>query len=209
MASATNPTGKRGREAKFNLDVEAAVNAGAKVIDLPGTTLTPGLVEGHSHILLHAYSEASWTDQVSKEGLGLRVARASGQDMLAFSKPFLRDSSAAVRREIALMLQDRSRMLPAFLTSEPVPASPELIDAIATIASQYDGQDRWYLEAIGIAARGREDALYAKMKSGAPAQQSASFAGQVVRGSPWTSSTNRPTGMADRLQYPISSSQSR
>jgi imidazolonepropionase-like amidohydrolase len=56
---------------------EAAVAAaGAKVIDLPGTTLTPGLVEGHSHILLHAYSEASWTDQVSREGLALRVARA-------------------------------------------------------------------------------------------------------------------------------------
>src|SRR5476649_2577018 len=51
--------------------------AGAKVIDLPGTTLTPGLVEGHSHILLHAYSETSWTDQVSHEGLALRVARAT------------------------------------------------------------------------------------------------------------------------------------
>jgi len=51
--------------------------AGATVIDLPGATLTPGLVEGHSHILLHAYSETSWTDQVSKEGLALRVARAT------------------------------------------------------------------------------------------------------------------------------------
>jgi imidazolonepropionase-like amidohydrolase len=57
---------------------EATVTAaGAKVIDLPGTTLTPGLVEGHSHILLHSYSEASWTDQVSREGLALRVARAT------------------------------------------------------------------------------------------------------------------------------------
>ena len=57
---------------------EASVAAaGAKVIDLPGTTLTPGLVEGHSHILLHAYSEASWESQVSKEGLALRVARAT------------------------------------------------------------------------------------------------------------------------------------
>ena len=54
-----------------------AAAPGAKVIDLPGTTLTPGLVEGHSHILLHAYSETSWTDQVSKEGLALRVARAT------------------------------------------------------------------------------------------------------------------------------------
>jgi imidazolonepropionase-like amidohydrolase len=51
--------------------------AGAKVIDLPGTTLMPGLVEGHSHILLHSYNEAAWTDQVSREGLALRVARAT------------------------------------------------------------------------------------------------------------------------------------
>jgi imidazolonepropionase-like amidohydrolase len=56
---------------------EAAAAAGARVIDLPGTTLTPGFVEGHSHILLHAYSETSWTDQVSREGLALRVARAT------------------------------------------------------------------------------------------------------------------------------------
>jgi imidazolonepropionase-like amidohydrolase len=57
---------------------EASVAAaGATTIDLPGTTLTPGLIEGHSHILLHAYSETSWTDQVSKEGLALRVARAT------------------------------------------------------------------------------------------------------------------------------------
>jgi imidazolonepropionase-like amidohydrolase len=57
---------------------EAAVAAaGARVIELPGATLTPGLVEGHSHILLHAYTETSWTDQVSREGLALRVARAT------------------------------------------------------------------------------------------------------------------------------------
>src|SRR5205809_869099 len=54
-----------------------AATAGAKTIDLPGTTLMPGLVEGHSHVLLHAYSETSWTDQVSREGLALRVARAT------------------------------------------------------------------------------------------------------------------------------------
>jgi len=51
--------------------------AGATVVDLPGTTLTPGLVEGHSHILLHSYAETSWTDQVSREALALRVARAT------------------------------------------------------------------------------------------------------------------------------------
>jgi imidazolonepropionase-like amidohydrolase len=50
--------------------------AGARVIDLPGTTVMPGLVEGHSHILLHAYNETTWNDQVSHEGLALRAARA-------------------------------------------------------------------------------------------------------------------------------------
>jgi imidazolonepropionase-like amidohydrolase len=49
---------------------------GAKVIDLPGVTLMPGLVEGHSHILLHPYNETPWNDQVMHEGLALRAARA-------------------------------------------------------------------------------------------------------------------------------------
>ena len=55
----------------------SVASAGATPIDLPGTTLMPGMVEGHSHIMLHAYSETSWTDQVSREGLALRVARAT------------------------------------------------------------------------------------------------------------------------------------
>jgi len=49
---------------------------GAKVIDLPGTTLLPGLVEGHSHVLLHPYNETSWNDQVLHESPGVRTARA-------------------------------------------------------------------------------------------------------------------------------------
>jgi imidazolonepropionase-like amidohydrolase len=49
---------------------------GAKVIDLAGATLLPGLVEGHSHILLHPYNETLWNDQVLHEGLALRAARA-------------------------------------------------------------------------------------------------------------------------------------
>ena len=50
--------------------------AGTKVIDLPGETLTPGLIEGHSHIFLHPYNEAKWDDQVLHEPLALRTARA-------------------------------------------------------------------------------------------------------------------------------------
>jgi imidazolonepropionase-like amidohydrolase len=50
--------------------------ADATVVDLPDTTLLPGLIEGHSHVLLHPYDETPWNDQVLKEPLGLRTARA-------------------------------------------------------------------------------------------------------------------------------------
>ncbi|NTX12998.1 amidohydrolase family protein [Myxococcus sp. CA051A] len=50
---------------------------GTEVVDLAGTTLLPGLIEGHSHLFLHPYNETSWNDQVLKEPLSLRVARAT------------------------------------------------------------------------------------------------------------------------------------
>ncbi|HEX6751506.1 MAG TPA: amidohydrolase family protein [Longimicrobium sp.] len=52
-------------------------DVGARVVDLPGTTLIPGMIEGHSHLLLHPYNEASWDEQVLSEPLALRVARAT------------------------------------------------------------------------------------------------------------------------------------
>jgi imidazolonepropionase-like amidohydrolase len=56
-------------------DVKAP--AEAKVIELRGMTLMPGLIDAHSHILLHPYSETVWNDQVAREALSLRVARAT------------------------------------------------------------------------------------------------------------------------------------
>src|SRR5688500_9131590 len=49
----------------------------AKVIDLPGLTLLPGLIGAHSHVLLHPSTEPVWNDQVARESLSLRVARAT------------------------------------------------------------------------------------------------------------------------------------
>src|SRR4051794_30010185 len=49
---------------------------GARIIDLPGETLMPGMIEGHSHLFLHPYNEAKWDDQVLHEPLALRTARA-------------------------------------------------------------------------------------------------------------------------------------
>jgi imidazolonepropionase-like amidohydrolase len=49
---------------------------GAKRIDLKGLTLMPGLIDAHSHILLHPYNETSWTDQVLRETWAERTLRA-------------------------------------------------------------------------------------------------------------------------------------
>ncbi len=50
--------------------------ADARVVELRGTTLMPGMIEGHTHLFLHPYDETSWNDQVLKESLSLRTARA-------------------------------------------------------------------------------------------------------------------------------------
>lgn len=49
---------------------------GQITIDLKGKTLLPGLIEGHSHLLLHPYNETSWKNQVLEESEAERVARA-------------------------------------------------------------------------------------------------------------------------------------
>ena len=50
--------------------------AGATTVRLAGLTLMPGMIEGHSHLLLHPYNEAPRDDQVLHEPEALRVARA-------------------------------------------------------------------------------------------------------------------------------------
>lgn len=52
------------------------VPEGAERIPLPGSTLLPGLSDLHSHVLLHPYDETPWNDQVLRESLSLRTARA-------------------------------------------------------------------------------------------------------------------------------------
>jgi imidazolonepropionase-like amidohydrolase len=56
----------------------AEVSAGdARVIELPNATLMPGLIEMHSHVLLHPYDETPWDRQVLDESLAMRIARAT------------------------------------------------------------------------------------------------------------------------------------
>ena len=46
-------------------------------IDLQGRVLLPGLIDLHSHLLLHPYNETVWDDQVLKESLELRTIRGT------------------------------------------------------------------------------------------------------------------------------------
>jgi imidazolonepropionase-like amidohydrolase len=53
--------------------------AQAELIDLPGATLLPGLIDAHSHLFLHPYNETLWNDQVLKEPVPYRTLRAAQQ----------------------------------------------------------------------------------------------------------------------------------
>ena len=69
---------------------------------------------------------------------GLRIARALKLDPVPCVKALAQDDSVAVRRECAIALRHNK--------------SPEAPALWARLALQHDGQDRWYLEALGIGA---------------------------------------------------------
>ena len=58
---------------------DVAAPPGAETLRLAGATLLPGLIDLHVHLFLHPYDETSWNDQVMKEPLSLRTARAVAQ----------------------------------------------------------------------------------------------------------------------------------
>ncbi|MGH9392430.1 MAG: amidohydrolase family protein, partial [Vicinamibacteria bacterium] len=102
---------------------EVAAPPDAVRIDLEGATLLPGLIEAHSHVLLHAYDEASWNDQVLKEPRSLRVARATNhlRDTLLSGFTTIRDlgtegaayDDVGLREAVAQGILDGPRMLVA------------------------------------------------------------------------------------------------
>jgi len=59
--------------------VHAPEGDSVTTIDLPGTTLLPGLMDIHSHLFLHPYNQTSWDDQVLKEPVPYRTLRAGVQ----------------------------------------------------------------------------------------------------------------------------------
>ena len=77
---------------------------------------------------------------------GLRIARERGIDVIPLVKQLVGDPSAAVRRECAIALRHNES-----------PAAPELW---AKLAQQHDGNDRWYLEALGLALDRQQDKFF-------------------------------------------------
>lgn len=69
------------------------IPADARRIDLPGTTLTPGLIDLHAHLFLHPYNEVEWNDQVLKEPEPYRTLMAAqhARDTLLAGFTTLRD----------------------------------------------------------------------------------------------------------------------
>jgi imidazolonepropionase-like amidohydrolase len=66
----------KGKKIEAVGEMEFKLPAGTKIIEMPGATILPGLIEGHSHLFLHPYNEVSWNDQVLKESRAERTARA-------------------------------------------------------------------------------------------------------------------------------------
>ncbi|WP_020604258.1 PVC-type heme-binding CxxCH protein [Spirosoma spitsbergense] len=76
----------------------------------------------------------------------LRAARQLKTDIIPYVKQLVNDKSPQVRRECAIALhRSQSAEAPALW---------------AQLASQYDGKDRWYLEALGIGAESNWDSYY-------------------------------------------------
>ncbi|WP_020566684.1 metal-dependent hydrolase family protein [Neolewinella persica] len=61
--------------AAFDTEKNMDVPAGCTTVDYPDGTLLPGMIEGHSHLLLHPYNETDWNDQVLKESYAERAIR--------------------------------------------------------------------------------------------------------------------------------------
>jgi imidazolonepropionase-like amidohydrolase len=133
--------------------------AEAKLIDLPGTTMIPGMIEAHSHLLLHPYNEAIWDDQVLREHEALRVARATNHARNTLMAGFttVRDlgTEGAGYADVGLKTAINQGIVPGprmFVTTKAIVAtgsygpssrsfSTDVIDEIPQGAEEADGPD--------------------------------------------------------------------
>lgn len=95
---------------------QVSAPADAERIDLPGKTLIPGLIDLHSHVLLHPYNETTWDDQVIKEQVEYRTLLAGKHAVATLQAGFttLRDlgTEGAHYADVALKRAIEEGVLP-------------------------------------------------------------------------------------------------
>jgi putative heme-binding domain-containing protein len=94
----------------------------------------------------HYITQALSDDDINIRIAGIRAARFLNKDIIALSSKLIQDPSPQVRREIALAIRGNSTQEAAAIWTQ--------------LAAQYDGKDRWYLEALGISASGNWDLYF-------------------------------------------------
>ena len=106
-----------------------------------------GSVEGADSQLVHRVLQH---EEARFRLLALRVLRAQGAELTDVVNHLLSDSSPQVRREAAVALRDSG--------------GEASVQALLELCERYDGSDRWYLEALGLGARGKENRLYDRLR---------------------------------------------
>jgi putative membrane-bound dehydrogenase-like protein len=120
------------------------------------------------------YLSQALTDKESNIRIeAVRIAKLLRKDILPVAAALVNDSSAQVRREVALALRGN--------------ATPQAAAIWSQLALQYDGRDRWYLEALGIGAAQTEDLYFNTWK-------------QKV-GKDWSTASNRDIVWRSRSKY--------
>ncbi|WP_229257614.1 metal-dependent hydrolase family protein [Duganella callida] len=106
------------------------IPAGAERIDLPDATLIPGLMDLHSHVLLHPYNETSWDDQVLKESVEYRTLLAARHAAATLQAGFttLRDlgTEGALYADVAIKKAINDGVIPGprlFIATRAIVAS--------------------------------------------------------------------------------------
>ena len=125
---------------------------------------------------------------------GLRAARQVATDIVPYVKQVVRDKDPQVRREAAIALH--------------YDTTGEGAQLWADLAMQYDGADRWYLEALGVGADGKWDQYLAAWQA-----KAGTIDGNAKRDIVWrartgaalpllvASITDAGTDSASRLKY--------
>ncbi len=103
-------------------------------------------------VLAHIDKQGKYLQEALKDSspdlriTAIRAARQTRENILEYITPLVRDKDPQVRRECAIALQNVRH--------------PDAATLWAILASQHDGTDRWYLEALGIGAHNQWDAMF-------------------------------------------------